>query len=165
MIVGEFANLEKIRFRKSLRLTAEIAKKHLRGQEVLLVKPRTFMNNSGVCVKKFLDKYKLSTDDVLIVYDDTDLAYGSLIFREKGSCAGHNGMRSIVSSIGTEQIDRLRIGIGSPTRGELSDYVLSDFSISEKKVLNASISEAVLAARDWIDRDSDFLMREYNRRK
>ncbi len=155
---------QNLEFKRSFRTSSYIAKKKDPEGWFFFVKPRTFMNNSGLCVKKVLNKYKVSLSDVLIIYDDADLPLGKIRFRVGGSCAGHRGMVSIVSALGSEDLSRLRIGIGSSQNQELSDYVLSDFSKAEREILDTAIQEAASASLDWVNRGINFSMQKYNRR-
>ncbi len=164
MILDNMATEQRVSFKKNILLKANSAHKNIRGQEALLVKTRTFMNNSGLCVNKVVKKYNVDLSDILIVYDDSDLEFGAIRFREKGSSGGHRGMASIINQLGTEGINRLRIGIGTPVEVELADYVLSDFNKSEKKELNYIIEQAVSACFDWVNNESNFLKQKYNRR-
>lgn len=157
MAADEAANAQGISFKKSFKLSAFAAKKNIGQEEVFFIKPRTYMNNSGLCVKKTLDNYKLSIQDILIIYDDADLPLGEIRFRQKGSCAGHRGMNSVISIMETEQVNRLRIGIGKPDTGELSDYVLSDFFPQEREALGEIIRRAVSVCMDWVYRNGNFL--------
>jgi PTH1 family peptidyl-tRNA hydrolase len=165
MVVDELARSQATTFKRSFKSPADIAKKAKGNDDILIVKPRTFMNNSGSCVKKVLSVYKVDAQDCLIVYDEVDLPLGQVRFRKKGSCAGHRGMSSIISALGSEQINRLRVGIGGERSGELSDYVLSDFSSREKKVLQETINMAALACMDWLSQGADFVMKTYNQRE
>lgn len=149
-VVDALAEKEKIKFKKKFRINASLAIKNIGGEEVLLVKPRTFMNNCGFCVAKIIAGYKLGPQDILIIYDDADLPLGEVRYRKKGSSAGHRGVASIISELGTDEIGRIKIGINKPEEEELADYVLSDFLASEQENLAAVIAKAVLACRDWI---------------
>ena len=102
-----------------------------KGLELALAKPQTYMNDSGVAVRKLLASYRVPLVDLLIVTDDFALPFGKLRFREGGTHGGHNGLRSIVDELGTEKIARLRVGIGEPGRGAI-DHVLSTFAVDEK---------------------------------
>lgn len=105
----------------------------LYGEKVIFVKPTTFMNRSGDCVAQYKNKYKLNSEDILILYDDYDLPIGEVRFRNKGSAGTHNGMKSIVEQLGTENFKRLRIGIfDSNSRMPLLDYVLSKIKKKEE---------------------------------
>ena len=95
------------------------------GEKVLLIKPQTFMNNSGACVLDFAAYYKVDSKDLFVIYDDVDLPIGVIRVRESGGAGTHNGMRDIIASIKTEDFPRFRIGIGAPPPGwDLADYVL-----------------------------------------
>jgi len=96
------------------------------SHDLILAKPQTYMNLSGIAVKGLLKKYKLSPKDLIVVYDDIDIEKGVMRFREKGSAGTHNGMRSIVYELGTEDFRRLRLGIGRGEGMNLADFVLSD---------------------------------------
>ena len=111
------------------------------GVKVSLVKPTTFMNLSGEAIVEIMNWYKITPEDILVIYDDVDLKFGDLRYREKGSSGTHNGMRNIIANIKTEEFARIRIGIEN--RGEcpipLTDYVLQKFSKDELEVLNKEI--------------------------
>ena len=164
MVVDKLAGMQKVSFKRKVKLSALLAMKRIKGEEVFFVKPCTFMNNSGLCVEKIVDKYKVLIQNMLIIYDDVDLSLGQIRFRQKGSCAGHRGMASIISTLGSQQVNRLRVGVGRPQNGELPDYVLSDFSVSEREVLPDSIAQAASACLDWVNEGPDFVMKTYNRR-
>ena len=122
------------------------------GKKVIIAKPQTYMNNSGVAVSQLKSKYK--PEKILIIYDDIDLPIGSFRFREKGSSGTHNGMRSVIKEVGSEDIQRIRIGI-KPKRAiyNLADYVLSDGKIEEQEILQQSIEEAVDFLTEHIKKD------------
>lgn len=153
-----------VKFKRSFKTGAYIAKKKTGKEEIIFVKPLTFMNNSGLCVRKVLKYYKISVDDVLIVYDDADLSLGAIRFRQKGSSAGHRGMTSIIEVLNTEQISRVRVGISGSRIGELADYVLSDFLDSEKDIVKETVAKAGCACIDWANKGVEFVMKNYNRR-
>ncbi|MBI5020891.1 MAG: aminoacyl-tRNA hydrolase [Ignavibacteriales bacterium] len=120
------------------------------GRDIRLVKPLTYMNNSGLAVQEVLHKYEASIEDLLIIVDDFYLPLGRIRFRKRGSDGGHNGLASIIYTLGTEQFSRLRCGIGSesmPKQNEpKSDFVLSTFSDFEKD----KTKQMILAARDAV---------------
>ncbi|MCM8786875.1 MAG: aminoacyl-tRNA hydrolase [Candidatus Omnitrophica bacterium] len=152
-----------IKFSNSNKFSAYIAKIMVDNKEIFFVKPKTFMNNSGYCVKKIITNYSVEFEDILVVYDDIDLPFGKIRFREKGGCGGHRGLLSIIESLGTEQFNRLRIGIGRPQKtDEVVNYVLSDFRPQEKKLLGLVISKAVFACYDWIFCGAKYVMANYN---
>ena len=118
------------------------------GLDLELVKPMTYMNESGIAVRKILARERAPLEDLLIVYDDFDLPLGKLRMREAGSAGTHNGMRSIVGELGTQKFARLRVGIGQPSRGAIG-HVLTKFTPAERKVLDEVIDAAADAVEDW----------------
>ena len=123
------------------------------GLDLMLVKPTTYMNLSGVAVRKVLARQRAPLDDLLIVYDDFDLPLGRLRLRGEGSAGTHNGMRSIIGELGNQKFARLRVGIGEPLRHNPDraaiDHVLSRFSAAEKRVLDVVLDAAADAIEDW----------------
>jgi PTH1 family peptidyl-tRNA hydrolase len=119
-----------------------------RGLDVTLAKPLTFMNDSGLAVRKLLARERAPLPDLLVVYDDFALPFGKLRFRENGSPGGHNGMRSIVGELGTETFSRLRVGIGAPERGFV-DHVLAPFEPDERERLDSLLDAAADAVEEW----------------
>ncbi len=118
---------------------------------VLLAKPRTFMNLSGEAVRYIRSRWHTQVEDLLIIYDDMDLPLGSIRLRAGGSAGGHKGIRSIIEALGTEDVPRIRVGIGRDVSGrqDAIDYVLSEFTEEEKQALKkvtATVSEALLCA-------------------
>lgn len=112
-----------------------------KGYDILVVKPQTYMNLSGNAVLNLLKDYKLSPQEVLVVYDDLDLPLGTVKLRKNGSSGGHRGLKSIIEKIKTEEFPRLRVGIGRPERKEdVADYVLSPFRDGEKLLLERVIT-------------------------
>ena len=128
---------------------------------VLLVKPQTYMNNSGTAVRSFMRFYKLEPDRLLVIHDDLDLPFGSIRMRESGGSAGQRGMQSIISKIGTDGFARLRIGIGRPPgKMDPMDYVLKKFShdseIDLDLVLNAVVRSVEVLLTDGIEKAMTF---------
>lgn len=110
--------------------------KALKIGDLVLLKPHTFMNNSGLSVKAVVDYYNISISDVLVIYDDLDLPLGKIRLREKGSAGGHNGIKSIIGHLKTEEFKRVRVGIDKNPLIETKNYVLSNFSKKEIEVMN-----------------------------
>jgi len=140
MVIDQMAAEGSLRFAEEKRWKSQISK----DSDKFLLKPQTYMNDSGFAVSKVSSFYKIDADQILIIYDDLDLNFGQLRIRGQGSAGGHNGVRSIISHLGTENFPRLRVGIGRKD-GESSDHVLGKFSIEERSILEKSIKEAVLA--------------------
>lgn len=130
------------------KLKAEIAKVKYEEETVLLVKPTTFMNLSGEAISKILSFYKEPLENLIVIYDDIDLPLGTIRIRDKGSAGTHNGMRSILESLGNENFKRIRLGIESrgelsPKQQELHDFVLTNFNSEENPIIAKAIKEAV----------------------
>jgi PTH1 family peptidyl-tRNA hydrolase len=133
------------------KFQGEIARSSLSDTDVLLVRPQTWMNESGRCVQAVMTFFRVPPKDLIVVHDELDLPFGTLRIKVGGGHAGHNGLRSIVDCLGSAEFVRLRVGIGRPPpdfRGEVADYVLSDFSSAERDALPEILSKAVKALRD-----------------
>ncbi|MBQ3029245.1 MAG: aminoacyl-tRNA hydrolase [Lachnospiraceae bacterium] len=135
------------------RITLDI-KKHkglcgkgiIGGEKVLLVQPLTYMNLSGDCIKEAADFYKIDPAHIIVIYDDISLPVGKLRVRAKGSAGGHNGMKSIIARLGTEEFARVRIGIGEKPAGwDLADYVLGRFKTDELPLMRDAVGNAAKA--------------------
>jgi PTH1 family peptidyl-tRNA hydrolase len=135
------------------------------GQKICLLKPQTYMNNSGQAVRAAVDWYKLSPDSVLIVYDDMDLPLGKLRLRLSGSAGGHNGMKSIIAHLSSQDFPRLRIGIGKSDRQDSTiSHVLGKFSSSETEIVRETIAVAILALEFSLQEGVEKAMSLYNNR-
>jgi len=165
MVVDKIAQRENLKFKKSFRVKAMITKAVSGKEEILLAKPTTFMNNSGLAAKLLLSVYSLSKENFLVIYDDMDLPLGRVRFARRGSSAGHKGMASIISALGSEDIPRLRIGISKPLEGEATDYVLSDFTLEQLPVVEKVVEEAAQGCWEWANFGIEFVMQKYNVRK
>ena len=125
------------------RFKAEWGKGRIRFEEIVLVKPLTFMNLSGFAVRKVVDFYKMGIEDLVVIHDDLDLAFGSLRIKRWGGDGGHQGIRSIIDSMGGNNFLRLKVGIGRPPAGmDPADYVLSPFGGTERHPLEEVVSRA-----------------------
>ncbi len=129
---------------------------------LVLAKPQTYMNRSGTAVRDLTEFLKLEPSSTLIVYDDMDLPFGMLRLRERGSAGTHNGMRSIVATLGPE-VARLRIGIGQSQPGEATNHVLSEFAPEESDAVNELIQRAADAALSWAELGAAVAMNRYNK--
>ena len=133
------------------------------GRALFLQKPETYMNLSGEAVAPLMRKEEIGTDGLLVIYDDMDLEVGKLRIRNRGSCGGHNGIRSIIETTGTENFARIRVGIGHRT-GNGADYVLSPFEEAEKPVIDKVLDAAADAVILILRRGLSQAMNEYNPR-
>jgi PTH1 family peptidyl-tRNA hydrolase len=130
------------------RDAAAIVQGRFNGLDLVLVKPLTFMNESGLAVRKILARERAPLNEMLVVVDDFALPFGKLRFREGGSAGGHNGLRSIVEELGTEKFSRLRVGIGQPDADAI-DHVLSQFTRGEKVRLSELLDASADAVETW----------------
>ena len=130
---------------------------------VLLVKPLTYVNRSGNCVRAILQHYKLDTNSLLIVVDDVSLPLGTLRIRYKGSSGGHNGLESIITLLTTELFPRLRLGINNKGSEGLVSHVLSEFTREEERIVADVLENAALAAFTWINEGIQAAMNKHNR--
>lgn len=133
------------------------------GGSVMVAKPLTYMNLSGEAVRLLVNGYLESTEDLIVVYDDIDLPLAKLRIRPNGSAGTHNGMRSIVQTLGTEKFPRLRVGIGASDSGRLRDYVLDEFAADEQPVVDRAIARSVDALVLFARGDLRRAMNEFNR--
>ena len=136
------------------------------GHKVLLLKPQTYMNLSGECIRDVLGYYKADPNEELIVlFDDISLNPGLIRIRKKGSAGGHNGIKNIILHTGTEGFSRVKIGVGEKPKGwDLADYVLSPFTKDERPLVNLAIEHAAKAIEQMLNGDVDAAMNEYNRK-
>ena len=157
MALEAYAAAEHSRFRSMAKLQGEVAEVGIGSGRIRLLMPQTFMNESGRSIRAALDWFDLSADQVLVLVDDMDLPLGRLRLRAKGSAGGHNGLRSTIQHLGTQEFARLRIGIGAPGRTAAErrertvSHVLGSFHKNEQPMLDAVLEE-VLRGLDLIQR-------------
>lgn len=134
------------------------------GQKVLVMKPVTFMNLSGEAVRQAVDFYKVAPDHVLVVSDDTALALGRLRIRKGGSAGGHNGLKSIIQHLGTDQFPRIKVGVGQKPHPDydMADWVLSKFAGEDLKTITEAIRKAADAVECLIQEGPDKAMNRFN---
>ena len=135
MALDFFAQRQNVEFRTEQKFKAYIAKLKIENEDIILVKPLTFMNLSGEAVVAVSNFYKISSDDILVVYDDITRDLGTLRFRASGSDGGHNGIKSVINLLGTNKIDRVKIGIGPQPNIPSENFVLQKFSEQELETL------------------------------
>lgn len=136
------------------------------GQKVMVMKPMTYMNLSGHAVRAYIDYYKLDPEeDLIVIYDDVDLPTGQVRIRKKGSAGSHNGMKSIIQMLGTQNFTRIRVGIGpKPEKWDLADYVLAPFSKEERLKVEDIIEECVPITKMIIENSVEDAMTKYNKK-
>jgi PTH1 family peptidyl-tRNA hydrolase len=145
------------------KFQGEIAEATIAGQKALLLTPTTYMNQSGGSVLAACDFYKIPNQDLLVVCDDLNLPTGRLRVRAAGSAGGQKGLEDIIRRLGTEEIPRLRIGIGSPPEGwDWADYVLSKVRAEEIPLLEQAVARAVEAVAVWAREGIEACMNQFN---
>lgn len=132
------------------------------GEDVMLFKPTTFMNLSGNAVQEVIHYFKIPLEDVVVIFDDMALVPGKIRLRLEGSSGGHKGMQNIIDMLGTEQIKRIRVGIGEPMERDNIDYVLSRPVDEEKEAIDLAIKDAVEALKEIIKSGFDRAMSKFN---
>lgn len=141
------------------RLQAPAFQKKFNGQyttvhtvqgKVVLLKPMTYMNLSGECVRPLADFFEVNDEEIVVLYDDLDLPVGKIRLRQKGSAGGHNGMKSLIAHLGTTEFNRIRIGVDRPSGGmKVSDYVLAPFSADEQPLIEEAVQKSADACEEW----------------
>lgn len=164
MALDAFAAALGTSFRKNLFKPLATAKAFLEGVGgILLVKPTTYMNDSGNPLPALMRPMGATAKDVLVVVDDVNLPVGKLRIREGGSAGGHNGLKSVAAHLGTEAFPRLRIGVGAKRDGEtLTNHVLGRFGASERKEMESAVQRAAEAIRDILANGTQHAMNQFN---
>lgn len=143
MAVEQLAKTHQLAWKANRTLKSEVAM----SNEAILLKPQTFMNNSGLAVKAAIKKFNIQPADILVIMDDLDMEAGKLRHRAEGSSGGHRGMQSIIDYLGTSEITRLKIGIGRSENIEPDKYVTSNFTGEQLKQIKTALTEAAV----WIN--------------
>lgn len=162
MVVDAFAQAHQIAL-TTRKFDARYGTGIVNGEKVLVVKPTTFMNESGRAVHPLMDYFKIDLQDVIVVHDDMDLPLGRIRLRDHGSAGGHNGIKSIIAHVGSQNFDRIKVGIAHPQQHSVVDYVLGKFTQEQQPLFNQASDHAVAALEDWVQ-DTAFteLMNRYN---
>lgn len=134
----------------------------IKGEKIIFLKPQSYMNLSGEVVRKFVDYYKISSDDILIISDDLDLPIGKIRLRAKGSSGGHNGLKDIFNKLDTTTIKRIKIGIENNKLMDTKEYVLGKFNKKEQEIIDNAIEKAANVVLEFINQDFNSLMSKYN---
>ena len=165
-----FLAIDAIAEKTGIRVTRPEAKSYvgrgtLAGEEVLLAKPQTMMNLSGVAVRMLLERYELTPADVIVLIDEVDLPWGMIRIRERGRNSTHNGLKSIISSLGTDEFVRVRLGV-QPKQlwGDRRDYVLSTMGRDERRMAQEMAQEAVIVVETIFTEGVEKAMTRFNRR-
>lgn len=162
MVVDALATQLGISFVEKNKQQALVARTDYQGLPLLLVKPTTFMNNSGQAVRALVDYYNIELEDIIVVVDDLNLDPGVIRIRSQGSSGGQNGIQSIIEHLGTQKFKRLKVGIGRPEYGEAIHHVLSRFSQEDLLVIEEAVGKAQEACLVLLSQGLNQAMNEYN---
>ena len=157
-----FANKYNLTFKE--KYNGLYVKTIINDEDVILLKPLTYMNLSGECVIKFVNYYKIKNEDILVIHDDLDIDIGRIKLKENGSSGGHNGIKSIIDNLNTEQFKRLKIGISKNKLYDTKDYVLGKFSKEEIEIIKSLEKDVLNILDDYFKLPFNDLMSRYNRR-
>lgn len=160
-VIDHFARTHHIPVRK-IKHRALIGEGRIGDEQVVLVKPQTYMNLSGESLQSIVRFYKIPLENLVVIYDDIDLETGKIRIRQHGGAGTHNGMRSILTHLNSEKFPRIRMGVGKPVQGDLADYVLSRFKPDEIPLMEKAIIRASEALELLIKEDLQKAMNVYN---
>lgn len=138
------------------------AKVKYHGEDIILLKPQTYMNLSGESVNAVMNFFRIDKEDLLVIYDDLDMPVGKLRLRKTGSAGGHNGIKNIIAHLNSQDFKRIRVGIDRHKYMNVADYVLSRFSKVESEAIEQGIENAANAVLDYLDNDFNHAMNYYN---
>jgi PTH1 family peptidyl-tRNA hydrolase len=158
MVLDKWAIDEGFSFKEDKKLKSFIAKKG----DIIFVKPTTFMNLSGEAVRAVMDYYKISANDVFIIYDDISIDLGKIRFRANGSDGGHNGIKSIIQHVGTKTFDRLKVGIGPQPNIPSENYVLGNFPKEQHEALKEVLKTSIDAVEFYLENGIEKAQNKFN---
>lgn len=161
MFLDKVAEANNVKFKLDKAFEAFVGELIINGQKHLLVKPTTFMNSSGNAVYKIMNYYNLDLSDLIVIHDDMDLVVGETRIRKSGGSGGHNGIKSIISCVDSQEFKRIRIGIGHPENDTI-DFVLGKFNKEESKLVQDVMDKAPNIIDDLIINGIDYIMNHYN---
>jgi len=161
LVIDEFSKRNSLRIKKR-EYSSLLGRGKIRDQEVILMKPLTYMNLSGSPIKEMLAKEGLSLERMMVICDDTALELGTIRIRVKGSSGGHRGLESIICKLENDEFPRMRIGIGRKDRHDLADYVLSGFRKADLKLVNDIVDRSADALDCWISEGIQEAMNRFN---
>lgn len=152
-------------FEFSKKVNGLVAKGEIGGKNVILLKPSTYMNNSGIAVRAAKKLYGIKPEKIIVAHDEMDIVFGSQRIRKNGSSAGHNGIKSIISELETPDFTRIRLGIGKPLPGiNIADYVLSEFSEEELEMISENKEKWAEIAKMIVSESVEAAMNAFNKK-
>ncbi|HER5543249.1 TPA: aminoacyl-tRNA hydrolase [Streptococcus pyogenes] len=154
-----------VTFTDDKNFKAQIGSTFINHEKVYFVKPTTFMNNSGIAVKALLTYYNIDITDLIVIYDDLDMEVSKLRLRSKGSAGGHNGIKSIIAHIGTQEFNRIKVGIGRPLEGmTVINHVMGQFNTEDNIAISLTLDRVVNAVKFYLqENDFEKTMQKFNR--
>lgn len=162
MVVDKWAIMNDVQFKEEKKLKCFAGKLRTKKEDIMLIKPTTFMNLSGESVIAVMNYYKIKPEDIIIVYDDLSLELGKMRFRPNGSDGGHNGIKSVIKSLGTSNIARLKIGIGPQPPVPAEHFVLQNFYKDQLEALKPVLKRAVDGLEYYFDNGMQKTQNEFN---
>lgn len=162
MVADLLSMNENFTFKEESKLKCLFAKTKINNEDVLIIKPTTYMNLSGEAVSLVMNYYKISLEDILVIYDDISLDLGRMRFRANGSDGGHNGIKSIIKHVGSNKFDRLKIGIGPQLSIPSESFVLQNFSKEQEPILRESLKSAVEAVKFYFEYGIEKAQNKFN---
>ena len=163
-VLDEYINYKNIEKSWSKKFDGLYIKAKLDGEDVIFLKPQTYMNLSGNSVRKVMNFFDVPVEDILVISDDLDLLIGNFKLKSKGSCGGHNGLRNIEEHIHTTEYKRLKVGISNDKDMDTKDYVLNKFSKKDRETLDKLIKDLCLVLDDYFKLPFTDLMSKYNQK-
>lgn len=153
-----------VTFTDDKNFKAQIGSTFINHEKVYFVKPITFMNNSGIAVKALLTYYNIDITDLIVIYDDLDMEISKLRLRSKGSAGGHNGIKSIIAHIGTQEFNRIKVGIGRPLKGmTVINHVMGQFNTEDNIAISLTLDRVVNAVKFYLqENDFEKTMQKFN---
>lgn len=153
-----------VTFTDDKNFKAQIGSTFINHEKVYFVKPTTFMNNSGISVKALLTYYNIDITDLIVIYDDLDMEVSKLRLRSKGSAGGHNGIKSIIAHIGTQEFNRIKVGIGRPLKGmTVINHVMGQFNTEDNIAISLTLDRVVNAVKFYLqENDFEKTMQKFN---
>ena len=162
--VDYYLNKKSIQEKWTKKFNGKLLQLIINDEKVLFLKPETYMNLSGNCVRKIIDYYNINLDDVLVISDDLDLNLGNYKLKKSGSSGGHNGLKDIELKLGSQEYKRLKIGISKSQDLSTKDYVLGHFSSEEKSYIEKTFNELCIVLDDYFIMSFSDLMSKYNQK-
>jgi PTH1 family peptidyl-tRNA hydrolase len=161
MVISELADRFKVK--SSYKFDGLVGDFFFGGEKIILFQPMKYMNKSGQPIYKLLDYFQIDAEDLLVIHDDLDLDLGKMRFKQKGGSGGHNGVKSIINSLNSDEFKRLKIGIGRPPENiPVPDFVLTTFSGEEKDISRKAVADAASAVELMLKEDIMKAMNKYN---